>query len=264
MRKKQSVKEVKKLDIMDVFSYGKVLTNNLDLCHEVLNLVIGEKTDRYPIQITADSKGIRFDICSEDIQLNEENRNAINSNIVLKEGEIYTLGGYSWICAELKENYAVMQSTGVTAGTWPGYEMSKFGDGDFYANSINGVDISRYNMKTMNLYNSIKSAEYTGAEYRKGLFLVSNKKVRAITAGSQGSGNYWTALKLAAANYGSFGAHYGASWLGTAFGKSNAWYINTYGECYHGYSQNHQFIIAPAFNLDTSKITLNGTEISIK
>lgn len=55
--------------------FCKVLTNNPDLCHELLELIISKKVGKFtrldkqkPIEITADGKGVRFDVYSEDDQ----------------------------------------------------------------------------------------------------------------------------------------------------------------------------------------------------
>lgn len=184
--------------------------------------------------------------------------------VTLTEGETYTLGGYEWIAAENKEGYTVLQSTGVTAGAWPGCEMAQFGNGSKYASNIDGQDISGYDDKTTALYNSIKSAEYSGADYGTGLYLVSNAMAGTTTSGRQGSGNYWTALKTAAANKSSFGAEYGHSWLGTVDGSGSAWYVSSYGNVYYGSNQVYSSVVAPAFNLDPSKVTLNGNAITVK
>ena len=68
-------KNYEELDFTDDFMFCKVLTNNPELCHELLELVIGKKVGKFtrldkqkPIEITADGKGIRFDVYSEDEQ----------------------------------------------------------------------------------------------------------------------------------------------------------------------------------------------------
>ena len=68
-------KNYEELDFTDDFMFCKVLTNNPELCHELLELVIGKKVGKFtrldkqkPIEITADGKGIRFDVYSEDDQ----------------------------------------------------------------------------------------------------------------------------------------------------------------------------------------------------
>ena len=98
--------------------------------------------------------------------------------------------------------------------------MAKFGNGSPYANNIDGQDISGYDDKTTALYNSIKSAEYAGADYGTGLYLVSNAMTGTTTDGTIGSGNYWTALKTAAANFDSFGASSSVSWASSASRRS--------------------------------------------
>ncbi|MGN0415954.1 MAG: hypothetical protein ACI4FX_10765 [Agathobacter sp.] len=184
--------------------------------------------------------------------------------VTLTEGETYTLGGYSWVAAENKNGYTVLQSTGVTAGYWPGYTMAKWGNGSSYGSNIDGQDISGYDDKTTDLYNSIKSAEYAGADYGTGLYLVSNAMAGTTTYGSQGSGNYWAALKTAAENYSSFGDSYSNSWLGTVGGSDYAWFVDSDGNVYYDVYQNNSFVVAPAFNLDTSKVTLEGNAITVK
>lgn len=61
------------LDFTDDFMFCKVLINNPELCHELLELIIGKKVGKFtrldkqmPIEITADGKGVRFDVYSED------------------------------------------------------------------------------------------------------------------------------------------------------------------------------------------------------
>lgn len=181
----------------------------------------------------------------------------------LTAGTTYTFGGYSWVCAETSGNLAVLQSTGVTGGAWPGYTMSKFGNNNYYSSNIDGQDISDYNQKTKDLYAAIKAAEYTSAPYGKGLFLVSNAKCNQTSAGYQGSGNYWTALTTAATNYSSFGASYSDAWLGTVNGSNYAWYVYSYGSVSNYNYQNYSFVVAPAFNLDTSKVSLSGTSLTV-
>lgn len=49
------------------------MTTNPELCHELLELILGKKVGSFtrldqqkPIEMTADGKGIRFDVYSED------------------------------------------------------------------------------------------------------------------------------------------------------------------------------------------------------
>lgn len=185
-------------------------------------------------------------------------------------GGTYHLGGYDWVVAEQFENYAVLQSTGVTAGAWAGYALTSdyegttsFGNANaVYSSDIDGLNIANYNNIMTTLYDSIKDLEYTSASYGKGLFLVANTKCGATTHGAQGSGYYWEALKIAATNYKSFGSINNAAWLGTVrsvtaaawsvFFSNNAHRIN------YEYAQNANFVIAPAFNLDLSAIRVDS------
>ena len=83
----------------------------------------------------------------------------------------------NWTACELINNgkTAVIQSHGVTSGAWPGYTMPQFGNGDYYADSIDGHDISGYNNKMKELYDAIKDVEDKSAPYGKGLYLVSKE-----------------------------------------------------------------------------------------
>ena len=69
------IKKYEELDFTDDFMFCKVLTNNPELCHELLELIISKKVGKFtrldkqkPIEITADGKGVRFDVYSEDDQ----------------------------------------------------------------------------------------------------------------------------------------------------------------------------------------------------
>ena len=68
-------KKYEEQDFTDDFMSCKVLTNNPELCHELLELIISKKVGKFtrldkqkPIEITADGKGVRFDVYSEDDQ----------------------------------------------------------------------------------------------------------------------------------------------------------------------------------------------------
>ena len=177
----------------------------------------------------------------------------------------YRLAGYNWTACELINNgkTLVLQSHGVTHGEWPGYVMPQFGNGNFYAADIDGEDISAYDDKMQTLYDAIKDAEDSSASYGKGLFLISKEKAGFTEWDEPGSGNYWQALKATAENARSFGASYYGAWLGTVNGKYYAWYVNRYGNVYY-YLQNGDCVVAPAFNLDLSKVEIIGDEIVIK
>lgn len=187
----------------------------------------------------------------------------MNSQI-LRVGQTYSFMGYNWTACELINNgkTAVIQSHGVTSGAWPGYTMPQFGNGDYYADSIDGHDISGYNNKMKELYDTIKDVEDKSAPYGKGLYLVSKEKAGFTEWGEPGSGNRWKALKEAAANYISFGASSYSAWLGTVYGNTNPWYVYRDGNVYFSYGQYYyHFVVAPAFNLDISKVEVIGNEI---
>ena len=185
-------------------------------------------------------------------------------NSTVELGKTYQFAGYKWTACELinKGKTLVIQSHGVTHGKWPGFKMEKFGNGNYYADSIDGQDISAYDNKMQALYDAIEDVEDTSASYGKGLYLISEEKVGFTELGHPGSGNYWQALKAAAENARSFWAAY-CAWLGTV-DDSSAWCIHLNGNVYCGSNQTNGFVVAPAFNLDLSKVEIVGDEIIIK
>ena len=181
----------------------------------------------------------------------------------LKLGKTYLFMGYNWTVCELVNDgrTAVLQSHGVTSGAWPGFKMAEFGNGDYYADSIYGQDISAYDHKLKELYNAIKDVEDKSATYGKGLYLVSKEKVGFTKCGKHGSGYYRTALKEAAMNYQSFEAASNGTWLGTVSGSGNPLCVDSNGGVYNGNLRSSGFVVAPAFNLDLSKVEVAGDEI---
>lgn len=180
----------------------------------------------------------------------------------LELGKTYDFMGYKWTACELINNgkTLVIQSHGVTHGTWPGFVMPQFGNGDYYSQSIDGQDISGYDDKTQKLYDAIKDVEDTSVSYGKGLYLISKEKTGFTEIGDPGSGYYWTELKAVAENTSAFGNASYSAWLGSAFGSYYAWFVSSDGSIY-GYAQNVDFVIAPAFNLDLTKVEIAGNEI---
>lgn len=180
----------------------------------------------------------------------------------LELGKTYDFMGYKWTACELINNgkTIVIQSHGVTHGAWPGFVMPQFGNGDYYSQSIDGQDISGYDDKTQKLYDAIKDVEDTSVSYGKGLYLISKEKTGFTEIGDPGSGYYWTELKAVAENTSAFGNASYSAWLGSAFGSYYAWFVSSDGSIY-GYAQNVDFVIAPAFNLDLSKVEIKGDEI---
>ena len=112
---------------------------------------------------------------------------------ILESGKTYKFAGYSWTACEVNNDghVAVIQSRGVTHGAWPGFKMTEF-DSKY---SIDGYDISAYDVKTKKLYDAIKDVEDKSASYGKGLYLVSKEKAGFTEWGEPGSGDYWQALK---------------------------------------------------------------------
>ena len=187
--------------------------------------------------------------------------NTEDKSLVLESGKTYKFAGYSWTACEVNNDrhVAVIQSRGVTNGAWPGFKMTEF-DSKY---SIDGYDISAYDVKTKKLYDAIKDVEDKSASYGKGLYLVSKEKAGFTEWGEPGSGDYWQALKKAAGNASSFGCPNNYAWLGTVYGSDYAWCVGSSGNVYD-YSQNSDYVVAPAFNLDLSKVEVVGDEIIIK
>lgn len=186
-------------------------------------------------------------------------------NSVVELGKTYQFAGYKWTACELinKGKTLVIQSHGVTHGKWPGFKMEKFGNGNYYADSIDGQDISAYDNKMQALYDAIEDVEDTSASYGKGLYLISEEKVGFTELGHPGSGNYWQALKAAAENACSFGSPDNYAWLGTVYGSGGAWYVNSNGGVSYN-DQSDDYVVAPVFNLDLSKVEIVGDEIVIR
>ena len=187
--------------------------------------------------------------------------NSEKTYATLKPGKTYKFAGYSWTACEVNNDrhVAVIQSRGVTHGAWPGFKMTEF-DSKY---SIDGYDISAYDVKTKKLYDAIKDVEDKSASYGKGLYLVSKEKAGFTEWCEPGSGDYWQALKKAAGNASSFGCPNNYAWLGTVYGSDYAWCVGSSGNVYD-YSQNSDYVVAPAFNLDLSKVEVVGDEIIIK
>lgn len=188
--------------------------------------------------------------------------NTEDKSLVLEPGKTYKFAGYSWTACEVNNDrhVAVIQSRGVTHGAWPGFKMTEF-DSKY---SIDGYDISAYDVKTKKLYDAIKDVEDKSASYGKGLYLVSKEKAGYTEWCEPGSGDYWQALKKAAGNASSFGCPYYYAWLGTVDGTGGAWCVGSYGSVLSSNGQSNDFVVAPAFNLDLSKVEVVGDEIIIK
>ena len=191
--------------------------------------------------------------------------NSEKTYATLKPGKTYKFAGYSWTACEVNNDrhVAVIQSHGITHGMWPGFVIPKFGNGNYYGRSIDGQDSSDYDEKMSALYNAIKDVEDKSASYGKGLYLVSKEKAGYTEWCEPGSDDYWQALKKAAGNASSFGCPNNYAWLGTVYGSDYAWCVGSSGNVYD-YSQNSDYVVAPAFNLDLSKVEVVGDKIIIK
>lgn len=183
----------------------------------------------------------------------------------LELGKTYNFMGYKWTACELINNgkTLVIQSHGVTTGPWPGFKLPQFGNGHYYGSDIDGQDISSYNDKTQKLYDAIKDFEDTSATYGNGLYLISAEKAQLPTViyGASGAGYYCDALVSAGSEGNPNGTHCNA-WLGTLGNKENtAWFVNGFANGYIALQDDVVKTIAPAFNLDLSKVKISGDEI---
>ena len=70
-------------------------------------------------------------------------------------------------------------------------------------------------------------------------------------------------MKAAAENACSFGSPDNYAWLGTVYGSGGAWYVNSNGGVSYN-DQSDDYVVAPVFNLDLSKVEVAGDEIVIK
>ena len=186
----------------------------------------------------------------------------MNSQI-LRVGQTYSFMGYNWTACELINNgrTAVIQSHGVTHGEWPGYTLPQFGNGNYYGADIDGQNISAYDDKMQALYDTIKDVEDSSTSYGKGLFLINKEKASFPNWDEPGSGNYWKVLKGAAENAQSFGAASSIAWLGAVDGSYGAWCVDRFGHVYNINYQYVDYVVAPAFNLDLSKVEVVENQI---
>lgn len=214
---------------------------------------------------TPNEKGQINIITKDGIEYERKSQTEDKTPVILTVGQTYKFDNYDWIVAEEKDGYYVFQSKGVTGGTWPGYKMAKFGGSanTNYGSNIDGQDISDYDTKTTTLYSNIKAAEKTGATYGTGLYLITNTMAGTTSNGSKGSGQYYNALLYAATNRSSFGAGNYFAWLGTVGNVSTAWSVESNNSVTFS-GQKSSFVIAPAFNLDPTKVKLIDNEIIMK
>ena len=220
--------------------------------------------ERFALGTSKEEHGVYF--TRKEYELAVENPVFLKLPSFIELGKTYKFAGHDWTVCEIVNDgrVAVIQSHGVTHGAWPGFVMSQFGNGNYYSKSIDGQDISSYDDKIQSLYDAIKDVEDTSAFYGKGLYLIPKEKSGFREWYKPGSGNYWQALKEAAGNARSFGASVNCAWTGTYYGNSgDSWVVNSNGDTYGNY-QSGSFVVAPAFNLDLSKVEVVGDEIVIK
>lgn len=187
------------------------------------------------------------------------NNTAFGTNIVteeipmktsLIEGRTYYFGESSvpWVAAEVDNTHhtAVLQSvTGVSYNMWPGYTYDYWDRHD-----IDGQDISNYDNALSSLYREIKWAENTNAGYGKGLYLLSNEKAWKT--------NYNKAL-TSAANTNIYCKH---AWLGSINNRNrDEIYAVAINGDINALTYVSKAMIAPAFNVDLTKIHLLGNQL---
>lgn len=172
----------------------------------------------------------------------------------LELGKEYEFAGYRWVPVRINEEkqMAVMQSLGVTSGSWAGYSMPQFGNDYYYTQDISGINISDYDDKTKALIEQIKPVISGDV----GLYLPSYYDIKTNAV-------WRKILAKSAANYCSFGATDYYAWLGTFYGEYGAWCVDSGGYVIND-DQNSSYVVAPAFNLDLSQIEVEGSEIKVK
>lgn len=175
-------------------------------------------------------------------------------------GKEYLFAGYKWIPVVLdeKENMVVMQSLGITVGSWPGFSMHQFGNHNYYGKELAGQDISDYDDKTRNLYEKIRLVE---AEFPLGKGLYLPREDIMICNWEQAM-----IVVVDSDNPIAYEADDNIAWLSKPNG-SYAWYFRAnegVGSISDSRSQECEYIIAPAFNLDLSKVKIENDEIFIK
>ena len=73
MADNKRTKRYEELSLFDDFLFCKIMENNTDLCKELTEAIIGRKigkiismSEQKPVEITADGRGVRFDVYMED------------------------------------------------------------------------------------------------------------------------------------------------------------------------------------------------------
>ena len=208
----------------------------------------------------------------------------------MRIGEEYTMGAYKdkngnikpikWICAEkLDDNVYAMQSEGIAGGQWPGYV---FNGNSIYYDDYAYKDISSLNTSddydkrgNMNNFYTVENwsvVEAKGAKNevlgewksdftaRNGLYLIPD--ISNLKGFCQYY--YWKALRKALDEAVPLGATYAQAWLGSNSTFGYPFSVNTGSIEYGGNDQSYRYVLAPAFNLDITKVNVDGNVITKK
>lgn len=167
-------------------------------------------------------------------------------------GKEYRFAGYDWIAVLCdNSNGVILQSLGITSGPWPGYKMEEYGNSQYYNSDISSIN--DYDEKTRELYGKIKGVEKKYSAREEGLYFPAGYVA--------GTNKVWrkalVTLAERAMDY---------VWLGTVRGKAVLYISPCAGADYYLKSycnQEKSCVIAPAFYLDLSKVTVEGDEILI-
>lgn len=167
-------------------------------------------------------------------------------------GKEYRFTGYDWIAVLCdNSNGVILQSLGITSGPWPGYKMEEYGNSQYYNSDISSIN--DYDEKTRELYGKIKGVEKKYSAREEGLYFPAGYVA--------GTNKVWrkalVTLAERAMDY---------VWLGTVRGKAALYISPCAGADYYLKSycnQEKSCVIAPAFYLDLSKVTVEGDEILI-
>lgn len=168
-------------------------------------------------------------------------------------GKEYRFAGYDWIAVLCdNSNGVILQSLGITSGPWPGYKMEEYGNSQYYNSDISSIN--DYDEKTRELYGKIKGVEKKYSAREEGLYFPAGYVA--------GTNKVWrkalVTLAERAMDY---------VWLGVVRGKA-ALYISPCAGAKDYYlksycNQEKSCVIAPAFYLDLSKVTIKDNEILI-
>lgn len=167
-------------------------------------------------------------------------------------GKEYRFAGYDWIAVLCdNSNGVILQSLGITSGPWLGYKMEEYGNSQYYNSDISSIN--DYDEKTRELYGKIKGVEKKYSAREEGLYFPAGYVA--------GTNKVWrkalVTLAERAMDY---------VWLGTVRGKAALYISPCAGADYYLKSycnQEKSCVIAPAFYLDLSKVTVEGDEILI-